>query len=51
MMTLNLFERKRKKFMAIKLELDNLRKEVTELNIKNKELQNIIHHSEIKKGN
>ena len=39
-----------KKFMAIKLELDNLRKEVTELNIKNKELQNIIHHSEEKKG-
>ena len=36
--------------MAIKLELDNLRKEISELNSKNKELQNIIHHFEIKKN-
>ena len=39
-----------KKYMAIKLELDNLRKEISELNSKNKELQNIIHHFEIKKN-
>ena len=39
-----------KKDMAIKLELDNLRKEISELNVKNKELQNIIHHFKIKKN-
>ena len=33
-----------KKYMAIKLELDNLRKEILELNIKNKELQNTIQN-------
>ena len=38
-----------KKYMAIKLELDNLRKEVTELSVKNKELQNIIHHFKVNK--
>ena len=37
-----------KKYMAIKLELDNLRKEIFELNVKNKELQNIIHHFKLK---
>ena len=38
-----------KKYMAIKLELDSLRKEILELNTKNKELQNIIQSFDVKK--